>query len=421
MRYPKMLPCEVLLQTTGSGIGYGLLHNIMLGGGDDKRLPLDHSASFASGLLGNLETLIAPDNSYALYITGTGATGIRKLDFATGLMENAAQVVTGTAYSAAWLPDKTKFLVGVNSDPYLEHWDTATLTKDVAQPSVGWITSGVTNRMYAPRFNPAGDKFVAATHAAPYGYVVNYPSFTIDTVLSALPGVGRASSWSPDGNWVAIGTDGGTQRVNLYDTATWTRQTLSANIGQSFDSSDLSFNPTSEYLLGTAGATGTTSGPPIAITLLRLSDLTIVPTPVPAGHQFGSSSAIRWVGDYKAFWISPTNNFGYVGFLLDVLTGHLDFIYLDIISSSGMGGFSDGFTLRRLAGNVVDANNVPVSRTLRAYHRASGILIGESVSSEVDGSFDFYVFTSEPLTVVAVGAGAEITKLYDSVTGAFLE
>lgn len=411
MKYPKILPFEFLFNINSTINRQAVLLSCV---DDDRgRYPVARNVAFGSDTTWS-GGIVSVDRTHAFVINDalSGADKLRRFSFGTGTFTSAAQVPVGVR-RIAWVPDKTKFLTPCNVAPYIEHWDPATLTKDPVQVAVGVLP----NTCYKPSFNPDGSKFCVGS-ADGNLYIFNYPALTLDRMLTGLASSqGRLSAWSPDGNWVAMGLSAGTQRLQLWDTATFTKQTLSANVGTTFTAGDMSFNPTSQYLLALTDVNNTSQ----CIRLLRLSDKTFITVTVASGHSFTSASEITWFDDYTAFWVANTQSNEVVGMTLNLLTQQVTYSYYNITGFLGWPLIPEGFTRRRIAGTVLDDAGQPAARVVRAYHRESGVQVNESVSSAVDGTFDFYVYTSELLTVTAVGAGAEVTKLYDSITGAIIE
>lgn len=412
MKYPKILPFEFLFNINSTINRQAVLLSCI---DDDRgRYPVPRGVLYGTDTVSWSAGIVSPDRTHAFVVNEANASAekLRRFSFATGTFTLPAQLPTGVR-RIAWAPDKTKFLVAHNNPPYLEHWDAATFAKDATQIGLGVVSDSC----YKISFSPDGTKFCMGSSGGNL-YIINYPSLTLDRMVTGTASTqGRLSAWSPDGNWVAMGLNTGTQRLDLRDTATFTKQTLSANVGDPLAQGDMSFNPTSEYLLALADITQTTR----SVRLLRLSDKTFITVNLASGHSFASASEITWFDDYTAYWVANTLSNEVVGMTLNLLTQEVTYNYYNISAFLGWPLIPEGFTRRRIAGTVVDDNNVPVSRVVRAYHRESGVQVNETVSSAVDGTFDFFVYSSDLLTVVAVGAGAEVTKLYDSITGAIIE
>ena len=85
--------------------------------------------------------------------------------------------------------------------------------------------------------------------------------------------------------------------------------------------------------------------------------------------------------------------------------GHMDDVYL----YKGVAKYTDTFTPpteprgvldRKITGFVKDMGNNPLARTVRAYARNTGALVGETVSSAVDGSYEIQMIERTELSVV---------------------
>ena len=408
MKYPKMTPFEALVVVNSSVMRSGGLVN--MANGNDLRFPASNGQSFDSNQWNHVFALA--DNSGAIVISDgqSAANKIRKLNFATGVFTPFAQGPSGNLRGCDISPNKTKLAIASsNTEPFVEFFDVPSMLKELSQLATGSLPGGC----FGVKFNKGGTKLAAAVYNSPYGLgIINVATKTVERVLS-IEGAGTVCDWSYDGAWVACGLNVGTQRIQLFDTATWTKQTLSSNVGVGFNGCDISFNPTNQFLVCAGNGTETTS-----LSIVRLSDKRVLPIVLASGHRFSSTSRIAWVSEYECFFIANSSANSVVGYLLNVATRSIQYSYIELNAFVGWPNFGSGFVLRRLAGTVVDGSDTPVSRVVKAYHRESGIQCGETTSSDVDGTFEMNVFTSEPLFVMSVGQGSEISKLFDSVNPA---
>lgn len=68
-----------------------------------------------------------------------------------------------------------------------------------------------------------------------------------------------------------------------------------------------------------------------------------------------------------------------------------------------------------LSGHVYDASNNPVARKVRAYARASGVLVGETTSSAADGTWVIPAYADYEHTVIAYDTTGANAQVFDKV------
>lgn len=87
------------------------------------------------------------------------------------------------------------------------------------------------------------------------------------------------------------------------------------------------------------------------------------------------------------------------------------------------GNITNSYTLypaigARIAGVVRDESENPCARTVRSYDRATGTLLGSTVSNAITGAFEIYSANADPQTVIILDddAGSELDAIvYDRV------
>jgi len=416
MKYPKILPCEIVVFPNSAAMGQLALWTPS--NTDQVRLPVSFDGTGAGASNNRTEGLVPASREFLIVSQAVSNTSqrLRKVDMATGIATPATSVPNGQPRSLTWFPDQSKFFLSTAEEPYLEIWDPLTLVKDTNQLATGSLPAPA----YQVAWHPNGAKFVVSTNATPFARVFNYPALTPDADLPGLTARGEAVAWSSDGNWIAVGgvsSASGWGTTRLYDAATLAATAYSGTRHTvSYQDGDLSFSPDSKYLLGLTNGTVATT-----LCLIRLSDMQRIPFSLPAGYQgsFGSSANgfIHWLTDEKALLIYNTTSQGFIAAVFDVeeLTFEVLATSPFVASVPGRPVVPPGFSYRRIAGVVTDPNDAPLARTIRVVHRESGISLGEVESDPNSGAFEVVLFTSEAVTVFAVGEGAEVTKLKDSI------
>lgn len=253
----------------------------------------------------------------------------------------------------------TKLALAINASPWIEVYNVATMTKASFTPAVSAPAAALSDIA----MNPAGT--LLATSGTPTSSqgvrVWNYPAGTSALIDTSTDNY--AIEFSPNGARLASLHVVGSRYIRIYNTSTWAFVDISS------------------------------TGQPYGISAPR---------------------SLRWIGNNHVF---VSNEYSCA--IHNVVTrACVAYTEWGFSSSVGQAYPSPLSVPRKLAGNVTDAASNPVARVVRAYHSATGDFIGETTSNGTTGDFEMLIFTSEPVTVFAIGSGGENAKIYNPVTPA---
>ncbi|MFA5543972.1 MAG: hypothetical protein WDA47_09370 [Bacilli bacterium] len=415
MTYSKLIPGEFVFPVNSTSVRNWIR---LIPGRDAEIRGLFPTPTSGSATSVYAKALVDNDNDTLIVMNPglSGANQIKKYQMSTGVSTNVLQTPLGNVRHSVWSPDKTLFLNTCSVEPYLQIWNKSSMELAPTQPLVGTFPGAARDLA----FSPDGTKLAVSHATSPYLTVLNWPSLTpAATIPDLLGGTGVSCAWSPDGQHLAVlrtssSTSGGFAVV-VYETVNWTSINAPNYTGGGTRSDALlSFSPTGDYLvfLGTS----TTGG----LNILNMSSLTWSNIPLPSGYGLNNgSSAGFWMDDHTVLMAYSTNSAGTRFLLMDVENLQIIRDYPTAMETTvGVPSPAVGLSYRRIAGTVQDVNLDPASRVVRVLHRDTGTPLGETVSDPVDGSFEVILFSPEPVIVLSVGDGTEVTKLIDAVVPA---
>lgn len=347
---------------------------------------------------------ITPDGLLAL-CGSTGAPFLRVLDpVAEAWVTPIATTPPSSVNSIAFTSAGDRFAVAFQSSPFLYEYAYPSF---ILQPTPlvppASAVAGVS-------YNGAGTKLALALFATPYLEIYDVATATKDAItFSGMPatGTGADVSFNTAGTMVALsGSAGAVRMFRVWDfpSGTLIHSETAANSSQkcefSPDDTKLAvFNGTAQIRIYNTSTWAFTT-----ITLTSFSDFYV---------QFARN--LKWIDSRFLFF----NSEGGSCVILDTVTGlPVAGVEHGATAAVGIGVISPLSTPRKLAGNVTDAGLTPAARLIRAYDSETGAFMGETTSDPVTGDFEMLVFSSELMTVYAIGEGTENAKIYDPVTPA---
>lgn len=388
------------------------------------RFPITDASSTVNMVSGaQYENLFEIDaNLFVKTNFNTGVGALQWVNFETGAIQNAAVGPSGIVNLGDILADKSLFVVGTQSAPFIEFWDPATRNKVALQIASGMFTSTVDD----VKFSPDGSSFIATSRATPWASL-----FTTSTraKVSDLAGtVARISrvDWSPDGNWVVLGGDFRSTApgsVLIYDTASFTLQSYSGTMfAHSFNLGEIRFSPDSQYIAGISNGPNASE----TLVLIRMSDLSRIPVTLPTelrGHLETNicSAVLKWLSNthFAIAYTTPTLGWRFVVYDITSMSVvcNIPLPFSKTANSYHRPQLNPSMVIRKISGTVKDGSGNPLERKVVIYHRETNDRVGEATSDAL-GVFSCYIFTSELVYGVAIGIGSEIVDILDPITPA---
>lgn len=437
MRQTKLVPGEIIGKGLSSGVRY--LARVNLGGSQAARMAAYANWDQMLNQGGVGDVLILPDRKTIIVAGGTwsaavtGAKSLMKLDLETGAILLAATAPSGSIGHAALSPDNQYVVVVSNAAPYIQIYDVATLTLQSATPDV------------SPGGTVDNVAFIGSTRIAVSGpgaagpegngrlLIYSWPGLTRQAgpLAGAMPAVGY--SWSqiaatPDAAKLVMscstsisGNPGG---FLVYDTTTWSQLVTTAIMANANyqTTNELKISPNGKYAI--TRSTLVSAGNMLICADISTNPPTKVPLNLPLSPANTYTKFVWLDAEHVLVYIviaavstAPPVGAYNVGWVIHVPSGTTVETRADdgLQAFSTQFAFTPGMVYRKLSGTVKDGAGNPLARTVVALDKETLAEIGRATSSAVDGSFVMSVFSSLPAIVLSLGAGAEVTKLFDSV------
>lgn len=351
---------------------------------------------------------ITPDGLFAI-VGSWGSPYLRVVDFEAETWVAPITVIPGSkVYCARFNHNFTELAVGFTGSPFLYRYTYPGFTKiaDFVTPPAG--------RVNGLAYNGDNTKIAIACASAPYIEVFD---LVTNDKEAWKPGTGAPTddalciAFSNDGTMIAQGaTLTAAQRLRVF--AYPSGDPIYVETGGS-DTYAMRFSPDDTRLaVISSGRIGTTK-----LQIVETATWTTTSLPMPSYIYDGTSGYgnIRWL-DNRFVWY----HFEGGDVIIDTKDNSLLSWTPTFTNYIGGGDISPLTTVRRIAGNVVDAGLSPAARLIRAYDKATGQFIGEGTSDGITGDFEFFVLSAELCTVFAIGEGGENAKIYDAVTPGIL-
>ncbi len=372
--------------------------------------------------------------------------------FMDPLGKNLATTIVRTDTSGiAVTNDGLYVLVGSTSTPFLRTLDTV---NDNYTTPIATMPGSAANTI---EMNPGGTEFTIGMAASPFIYRCSYPGFVKQADPSVVPvGAVQAQGYSGDGTRLAIAANA-SPWLEVYNTSTWAKvsftpasgapTSIPSGIAMNNDASqiamcgiastsravrvwsfpggttllndtairnteDVAYSPDGTKLAALHQTTGSSW-----LRIYNTSTWTFVDIANPSTHFVNSNGnrKCRWI-DNRYMWIDTEGT----TMIIDTTTGNVVCGAENAGSSIGQGAMSPLTFARKIEGNVKNAALANVSRTVRAYHSATGFFVGEAVSDAGTGNFTMLIFTAEAVTVFAIGNAGENARIFNPVSPATL-
>jgi WD40 repeat protein len=283
------------------------------------------------------------------------------------------------------------WLVARQSDINLLIFDTATWTANAASP-LSWSYPQSLQHL---SMEPTGDRIAACIETYPTGKIAVVDTATwLATDVIATPVRPQASAWSPDGAWLAVGLEGSASdgRARVYDTATWalvatiTGAWLSgAKLAWSPDSAQLAVGGTNNLVVYDTATWTAISGAPTD----QSSALLIY---APDGSRLSLSDSY---GDIKTYLANT--------WTLDTTVTSPD--------GASTAAISAAYSVKSVAGTVLDAAGDPAARQVALLDRATLALLDSTTSDASTGAYTLQTFSGEEAVVIALDAADDYNDL----------
>lgn len=438
MRQTKLIPGEFIGKVDSTNARY--LARVNLGGSLAARYAAYANWYYAlnqTGLYGDIlilpdrKTIIVAGNQWHTSVTGNKS--LIKVDLETGAITLAGTPPAGIVRHAILSPDNLYIVLASDSTPFVQVYDVATLTLQATVPDI------------SPAYAYAL-AFIGTTRLAVAGGGATGPEGNGRLLIYSWPGLVRqpgpasidmpyvSSAWeqmavTPDGSRLVMaastGVSGNPGTLLVYNTATWSQLVTTAVVPISayVREGELKISPNGKYAVTRANSVST--GNHLIVIDLTTSPPSKVPMTISPAPAAGGVSRFQWLDNERILFISnlpavtttPPASIHDCAWVIHVPTSSV----LDVRADTGMQSMTTqsalvpGAVYRKLAGTVHDGSSNPLSRTVVALDKETLQEIGRATSSAVDGSFTMIVFSPFPALVLALGSGAEVTKLFDSV------
>lgn len=205
-----------------------------------------------------------PGTSNLVVNAGSDAPRLRLVNGETGT--STALAVTGTAFAAEYFPDATAgnggwiYFTGMTTGGSYQLWRTRHDGSGAVRPTTTPAYIGY----YRPAVSPDGSRFAALVIGESEMGVRVFDAATGAALSPVVPGL-HSPRWSPDGQWVAMGRQGGGPMHVMRADGTQLRAVSSRSYGEWVD-----WSADGQWLVGTSMATQ-------SLELVRVSDGEWVP------------------------------------------------------------------------------------------------------------------------------------------------
>ena len=409
-KFHKLLKSEVLVYNAGLK-GYEIF-NINTG---KLRNVFEHDTNNVNttSMPYIIRAAVSSDGTKA-YVADGQDPYMRIIDLLTGKYLSNPSLGPGMSVKVLRLShDGTELAVGFGAASYLYQYDTTTLIRralPVVKP---------TGTIYSISYSKDDSKIAAGHLTAPFLTIYDRASMVKYNIPVVPTSRVNCSEFSPNGSLFACGSESSAYFF-LYNTSDWTLIATAAPVANPIN--DIHFSPNGQRI-GCLAFSATST------TLFRYYDIVsstwitadFTGLPLAIDNYIGNNSPnFAWLdndtivifGAVSAGMQSSTNQVIY-SFISNTVT---DVLTLPLTINYGCAHHP--LVLRKLSGTVANAGGTGLARTVRAYHRDTGELIGETVSNAQNGIFEMKVFESDPLIVMSVGQGTEVTEIFDSVVSA---
>ena len=295
----------------------------------------------------------------------TAGTLLDVIDVASGNRISAASFTTGGINGLAFSPDGTKLAIAHSTTPFVTILNTSTwaaLSNPATLPaSTGW---GVA-------WSPDGSKLAVAHSTSPFMTVYNTSDWSKMANPASLPtDIGNAVAFSPDNSKIALAM-ASAPWIRVFNASDLSNASVVPSVSSAGSANTIAYSPD-----GTRLAVGITSAPYLKIYNTADGSEQSVPT---LGGQVYS---VSWVHDDELLIGSSAQPKLTVWKPSAGTTKTLTFI-----GNICTGVAAKKYTPKTISGSIKDINDNGVLRTVRAYRRSTGELVGESTSNAATGLY----------------------------------
>lgn len=299
-------------------------------------------------------------------------------------------------------------------------------TSDNSAVTVSKTGLGVIYRM---SLHPDGNRLAVSHSTSPYLRVYNLSAGTyVDAATQSV--TAGSCSWTGDGNNVVVNGNA-TPYVCKFDAGLTTRTVISTNAAHATNISILS-----GYGSQNSGLMNPHPNKPTCVIMHRpdngapsMYEVDAATNSIVTTIAATTPTLVQsWVFDTKFNKIYTTqitdtyNNDGFrryngTTYLEEDMTGASFAMSSGAPTAIATGMMIINGNTGTIAGTVRNASNTPVARTVRAYRRSDGLLVGETVSNGTTGDFSLIVPTSDTEAYdvqVITGAGETLNDLFYS-------
>lgn len=358
-------------------------------------------------------------NGTKLYVANGGATPwFRVIDLVTGTYKtNPATLPTGICGAIDLSPDGTELAITTTPSPYILRYDEATMIQKSA-PAI--VPNGQPS---CAKYSPNGQYLAIGSTlgtGGTQGPLTVYETATMTPVTIAVKpsqyDLVYGIDWSPDGQYLCV--CGENNSVYIYNTTTWARITTSTvpNISRILE---CKFSPNSAKIAFLSRASAAAANYMFIYTIAANTWKSQAMTAYQNYMSSNGGAGLKWAGndDFIFYGGNSAATYAAAFFKYNITASTVEVLSHFYATKSNWALAYMPSDYRKLAGTVKGPGPsfTPLQRTVRATDRETGVKVGETISDPVTGMFDMRVYTNQPCTVVAIGSGSEVTKLYDSV------